>query len=135
VGTVVNNPILIVEQTLVHLEEGLPLRTAVLDSVRYRIRPIFMTTLGGLAGLLPLVLAPGAGSELYRGIGAVLLGGMLVSTVVTLVFVPALLTITVELKRGVTRLLGWNTDETAPLGAPEEIVPKERLAPEAAHGS
>jgi hydrophobic/amphiphilic exporter-1 (mainly G- bacteria), HAE1 family len=135
VGTVVNNPILIVEQTLVHLEEGLPLRTAVLDSVRYRIRPIFMTTLGGLAGLLPLVLAPGAGSELYRGIGAVLLGGMLVSTVVTLVFVPALLTITVELKRGVTRLLGWNSDETAPLGAPEEIVPAERLAPEAAHGS
>lgn len=124
VGTVVNNPILIVEQTLVHLEEGLPLRDAVLDSVRYRIRPIFMTTLGGLAGLLPLVLAPGAGSELYRGIGAVLLGGLLVSTVVTLVFVPALLTLTVELKRGIVRLLGWSVNEdTAPLVAPEEVVP------------
>lgn len=124
VGTVVNNPILIVEQTLVHLEEGLPLRDAVLDSVRYRIRPIFMTTLGGLAGLLPLVLAPGAGSELYRGIGAVLLGGMLVSTVVTLVFVPALLTLTVEAKRGFLWLLGWGpSEETAPLTAPEEVVP------------
>ena len=68
------------------------------ESVRTRIRPIFMTTLGGLVGLLPLVLAPGAGSELYRGIGAVLLGGLLVSTVVTLVFVPALLSLMMELQ-------------------------------------
>jgi HAE1 family hydrophobic/amphiphilic exporter-1 len=111
VGTVVNNPILIVEQTLVSLREstasgqaprepGSPSieHAAVLDSVRTRIRPIFMTTLGGLAGLLPLVLAPGAGSELYRGIGAVLLGGLLLSTIVTLVFVPALLSFMLDLR-------------------------------------
>jgi HAE1 family hydrophobic/amphiphilic exporter-1 len=97
VGTVVNNPILIVEQSLVHVrEDGLPIGQAVVESVRTRIRPIFMTTLGGLVGLLPLVLAPGAGSELYRGIGAVLLGGLLVSTVVTLVFVPAMLSLMME---------------------------------------
>lgn len=97
VGTVVNNPILIVEQSLVHVrEDGLPIGQAVIESVRTRIRPIFMTTLGGLVGLLPLVLAPGAGSELYRGIGAVLLGGLLVSTVVTLVFVPAMLSLMME---------------------------------------
>jgi len=97
VGTVVNNPILIVEQSLVHVrEDGLPIGEAVVESVRTRIRPIFMTTLGGLVGLLPLVLAPGAGSELYRGIGAVLLGGLLVSTAVTLVFVPALLSLMME---------------------------------------
>src|SRR5438034_2909767 len=57
-----------------------------------------MTTLGGLVGLLPLVLAPGAGIEFYRGIGAVLLGGLLISTVVTLVFVPALLSLMMELR-------------------------------------
>src|SRR6185436_7407041 len=97
VGTVVNNPILIVEQALVHVrEDGLPIGEAVVESVRTRIRPIFMTTLGGLVGLLPLVLAPGAGSELYRGIGAVLLGVLLVSTVVTLVFVPAMLSLMME---------------------------------------
>jgi HAE1 family hydrophobic/amphiphilic exporter-1 len=97
VGTVVNNPILIVEQSLVHVkEDGLPIGVAVVESVRTRIRPIFMTTLGGLVGLLPLVLAPGAGSELYRGIGAVLLGGLLISTAVTLVFVPALLSLMME---------------------------------------
>jgi hydrophobic/amphiphilic exporter-1 (mainly G- bacteria), HAE1 family len=127
VGTVVNNPILIVEQTLVHLDEGLPLREAILDSLRYRIRPIFMTTFGGLAGLLPLVLAPGAGAELYRGIGAVLLGGLLVSTVVTLVYVPALLTLTVETKNGVAWLFGWDrSPDEAPLTAPEEVVPPRR---------
>jgi HAE1 family hydrophobic/amphiphilic exporter-1 len=103
VGTVVNNPILIVEQSLVHMrEDGMPIGDAVIESVRTRIRPIFMTTLGGLAGLLPLVLAPGAGSELYRGIGAVLLGGLLVSTVVTLVFVPALLSLMMDFR---TRLI------------------------------
>jgi HAE1 family hydrophobic/amphiphilic exporter-1 len=97
VGTVVNNPILIVEQSLVHVrEDGLSIGEAVVESVRTRIRPIFMTTLGGLVGLLPLVLAPGAGSELYRGIGAVLLGGLLISTAVTLVFVPALLSLMME---------------------------------------
>jgi HAE1 family hydrophobic/amphiphilic exporter-1 len=99
VGTVVNNPILIVEQALLHVrEDDMPISQAVVESVRTRIRPIFMTTLGGLAGLLPLVLAPGAGSELYRGIGAVLLGGLLVSTVVTLVFVPALLSLMMQLQ-------------------------------------
>ncbi|MBW8884941.1 MAG: efflux RND transporter permease subunit, partial [Planctomycetia bacterium] len=99
VGTVVNNPILIVEQSLVHIrEDGLPVAEAVIESVRTRIRPIFMTTLGGLVGLLPLVLAPGAGSELYRGIGAVLLGGLLISTIITLVFVPALLSLMIDLR-------------------------------------
>jgi HAE1 family hydrophobic/amphiphilic exporter-1 len=121
VGTVVNNPILIVEQSLVHMrDDGLPLREAILESVRNRIRPIFMTTLGGLVGLLPLVIAPGAGSELYRGIGAVLLGGLLVSTVVTLVFVPAILSLTVEAQQKLARLLGFTTEE--PLVEPEPIL-------------
>ena len=100
VGTVVNNPILIVEQSLIHFhDDHMSIGDAVIESVRTRIRPIFMTTIGGLVGLLPLVLAPGAGSELYRGIGAVLLGGLLISTVVTLVFVPALLSVMIELQQ------------------------------------
>ncbi len=64
---------------------------AILDAVRSRIRPIFMTTFTTVLGLLPLVIVPGAGSDLYRGLGSVLLGGLLVSTVVTLVLVPLLL--------------------------------------------
>ncbi|MFN0019158.1 MAG: efflux RND transporter permease subunit [Pirellulaceae bacterium] len=112
VGTVVNNPILIVEQSLVHLrEDRMPIGEAVVESVRTRIRPIFMTTLGGLVGLLPLVLAPGAGSELYRGIGAVLLGGLLISTVITLVFVPALLSLMLDLQDRFYALLGWRRED------------------------
>ena len=92
IGTVVNNPILIVDRSLrlVREEEYEP-TDAILEGVRSRIRPIFMTTFTTVLGLLPLVLFPGAGSELYRGLGSVLLGGLLVSTVVTLVLVPLLL--------------------------------------------
>jgi len=125
VGTVVNNPILIVEQSLVHIrEDGLPVAEAVIESVRTRIRPIFMTTLGGLVGLLPLVLAPGAGSELYRGIGAVLLGGLLISTLITLVFVPALLSLMMDLR---ARLFPERAAESA---TPAELADEMRY-PEA----
>ncbi len=108
VGTVVNNPILIVEQALIHIrDEGMDYRRGVSEAVRTRVRPIFMTTCGGLIGLLPLVISPGAGSELYRGIGAVLLGGMLFSTVLTLLLVPALFSLLWELRAWVrSRLFG-----------------------------
>ena len=99
VGTVVNNPILIVEQALVHTrEDGMRPQQAVLESVRTRIRPIFMTASIGLFGLLPLVTSPGAGSELYRGLGAVLLGGLVASTVFTLIFVPALFSLVFQIR-------------------------------------
>lgn len=99
IGTVVNNPILIVHQALNHIrEDHMTARDAVLESVRTRIRPIFMTTTTTVLGLLPLVLFPGAGSELYRGLGAVVLGGLLVSTIFTLVFVPTLFTLTLKAK-------------------------------------
>lgn len=95
IGTVVNNPILIVHQSLNHVrEDGMTQRDAILASVRTRIRPIFMTTITTVLGLLPLVLFPGAGSELYRGLGAVVLGGLLFSTIFTLVLVPALFSLT-----------------------------------------
>lgn len=136
VGTVVNNPILIVEQALVHLrEDHMPIGEAVVESVRTRIRPIFMTTLGGLVGLLPLVLAPGAGSELYRGIGAVLLGGLLISTVITLVFVPALLSLLLDLQDRLYAALGWrredqydHDDDDTPLPAVVLESPRPRSA-------
>jgi HAE1 family hydrophobic/amphiphilic exporter-1 len=94
IGTVVNNPILIVHQALNHMrEDQMSRRDAVLESIRTRIRPIFMTTSTTILGLLPLVLFPGAGSELYRGLGSVVLGGLLVSTIFTLVLVPCLFTL------------------------------------------
>ncbi|MCP3666726.1 MAG: efflux RND transporter permease subunit [Gammaproteobacteria bacterium] len=92
VGTVVNNAILIVHQSLNNVRfEGQQGVEAVLHSVRTRIRPIFMSTTTSLFGLLPLVLAQGSGTELYRGLGAVILGGLAISTLLTLFVVPALL--------------------------------------------
>ena len=92
VGTVVNNAILIVHQALNNVRyQGITGKDAILASVRTRIRPIFMSATTSLFGLLPLVLATGQGSELYRGLGSVILGGLAVSTVLTLFVVPALL--------------------------------------------
>ncbi|MCA8988920.1 MAG: efflux RND transporter permease subunit, partial [Planctomycetaceae bacterium] len=106
IGTVVNNPILIVHHSLELMREtGLGHREAILESVRTRIRPIFMTTTTTVLGLLPLVLFPGAGSELYRGLGSVVLGGLVVSTLFTLVLVPVLFSVALEMKQGLARLI------------------------------
>ena len=98
IGTVVNNAILIVHQSLNHMryDHHSP-QQAILESVRTRIRPIFMTTATTVFGLLPLVLFPGAGSELYRGLGSVVLGGLLVSTLFTLLLIPTLFSLFMEL--------------------------------------
>lgn len=92
VGIVVNNAILIVHQSLYLLrDEGLPPIEAIEEATRNRIRPIFMSTLTSVFGMLPLVLFPGAGSELYRGLGAVVVGGLAMSAFLTLLTVPPLL--------------------------------------------
>ncbi len=91
-GTVVNNPILIVDETYQRLAEGAESAAdAVHGAVASRLRPILMSTLTTVCGLAPLVLIPGAGTELYRGLGSVVLFGLVYSTIVTLVFLPALL--------------------------------------------
>jgi len=97
IGTVVNNAILIVHQSLNHMrQDGMPHREAIRESVRNRMRPIFMSVSTSVLGMLPLVLFPGAGSELYRGLGSVVIGGLLVSTVFTLFLVPSLFSLTLE---------------------------------------
>ncbi|NQZ81235.1 MAG: efflux RND transporter permease subunit [Colwellia sp.] len=90
-GLVVNNAILLVYQTRTGEAEGLSRHDAVEQAVRLRLRPILMSTLTSICGMLPLLLIPGAGAELYRGIAAVIVGGMSVSTVFTLIFLPSLL--------------------------------------------
>lgn len=100
IGTVVNNPILIVHQSLNLIrKQNLAPNQAILESVRTRVRPIFMTTLTTVLGLLPLVLFPGAGSELYRGLGSVVLGGLLVSTIFTLALVPTLFSLMLDARQ------------------------------------
>lgn len=120
IGTVVNNPILIVHQSINLIQAGYPAREAVLESVRTRVRPIFMTTSTTVLGLLPLVLFPGAGSELYRGLGSVVIGGLIVSTAFTLLLVPTLFSLVFGFKQRLfgTTFGGTIVDEELP--APEE---------------
>ena len=87
-GTVVNNPILIVDRALSNLrEKGMQAREAVMEAVSSRLRPIAMSTVTTICGLAPLVFIPGAGTELYRGVGAIVLFGILGTAIVTLTFV------------------------------------------------
>ena len=98
-GLVVNNAILLVHQTRAMERHGLARRTAVSEAVGMRLRPILMSTLTSIFGMLPLLLVPGAGSELYRGLAAVIVGGTRVSAAFPLVLLPSLLRIGEGAKR------------------------------------
>ena len=106
-GVVVNNAILIVHQALNFLNghsdigediKNISPRQAIIKSVESRVRPILMSTLTSVGGMLPLVLMPGAGSELYRGLGAVVVGGLLIATIFTLFLVPVILSMIFDIK-------------------------------------
>lgn len=103
IGIVVNNAILIVHQALNNIRYyGMAHREAVIESTRTRLRPIYMTATTSLFGMLPLVVAPGPGSELYRGLGSVVLGGLALSTVFTIFVIPALLMFVIKMEEGKT---------------------------------
>lgn len=92
IGVVVNNAILIVHQSLNNVRyHNMDYIEAIVESTRSRLRPIYMSATTSIFGMLPLVLFPGPGSELYRGIGSVVLGGLALSTVFTVLVIPALL--------------------------------------------
>jgi HAE1 family hydrophobic/amphiphilic exporter-1 len=94
IGIVVNNAILLVHQTLLHLrEDGMSPVDAISEATRNRLRPIFMSTLTSVFGMMPLVLFPGAGSELYRGLGSVVIGGLSLSALLTLLLIPPLMSL------------------------------------------
>ena len=104
IGIVVNNAILIVHQALNNMRQAEPMaaREAIRESVQTRIRPIFMSVSTSVLGMMPLVLFPGAGSELYRGLGGVVVGGLILSTVFTLFLVPAMFSLSMDLKHALT---------------------------------
>ena len=121
-GTVVNNPILIVDRALSNLRDvGLDARQAVMEAVSSRLRPIAMSTVTTICGLAPLVFIPGAGTELYRGVGAIVLFGILGTAIVTLTFLPAL-------SISVFQLAGYGAK------TPKTRTPRSRVAPSPAPG-
>lgn len=134
VGVVVNNAILLVHQALNFMrgEEGqdpMSHADAIAESVRTRIRPIMMSVLTSVGGMLPLVLFPGAGSEMYRGLGSVVVGGLIVSTVFTLILVPLLFSLVQDMQQAAYNALGLAGGPKA-TNAPS-IIPDARPRPEA----
>ncbi len=123
-GVVVNNAILIVHQAGNFMsgkaltgdgsQEPMEPRRAISEAVRTRIRPIFMGAMTSVGGLLPLVLMPGSGSELYRGLGGVVVGGLVVSTVFTVLLVPLLLSLMLDFQRWLTGGVKHREDASAP---------------------
>lgn len=95
-GLVVNNAILLVHQARKGEAEGLSRTDAVAQAIRFRARPIFMSSLTSIFGMMPLMLIPGVGSEIYRGLATVIVGGMLASAALTLVLLPSLLRLETE---------------------------------------
>lgn len=118
IGVVVNNAILLVHQALNFMrgesDDNLEQSGAILDpmspidaiveSVKTRTRPILMSVLTSVGGMLPLVMVPGSGSEMYRGLGSVVVGGLLVSTIFTLLLVPLLFSLVMDMRQGMATL-------------------------------
>jgi multidrug efflux pump subunit AcrB len=97
-GTVVNNPILVVHRAVENMQRGGATAVeAVREAVEARLRPIAMSTITTICGLAPLVMIPGAGTELYRGVGVIVMFGILGAALVTLTMLPALLVSVLEL--------------------------------------
>ncbi|MCW8196037.1 efflux RND transporter permease subunit [Proteobacteria bacterium 005FR1] len=97
-GLVVNNAILLIDRSRRGQRAGLSLEEAIQSAIETRVRPIYMSTLTSVVGMLPLVLVPGVGSEIYRGLAVVIVGGMLVSTLFTVIFMASALRLTASIK-------------------------------------
>ena len=96
-GIVVNNAILIIHQMLNNIRAGMDERKALEISCETRLRPIMMTVITSVFGMIPLAFGEGAGTELYRGMGTALIGGLSVSAVFTLFLVPVLMSLMMDM--------------------------------------
>jgi HAE1 family hydrophobic/amphiphilic exporter-1 len=115
----VNNAILIVHQAQNFREAGQAPQEAVIASVVSRIRPIFITTTTTVLGMLPLVLTRGSGSELYRGLGSAVLGGLVVSALFTLLLTPVLYSLWLDLQEALGARLRRREATLPPFAAPK----------------
>ena len=120
-GLAIKNSILLVDYCLMAEAEGTPREEAVLESGEARMRPILMTTVAMIAGMLPIALGVGAGAEIRQAMAIAVIGGLITSTFLTLLVVPVVHTYIDDLERFVmTYGLGWlkrhREDEELPQG-------------------
>ena len=89
-GIVVNNAIVLIDYIKILLERELPLDQAIVEAGKTRLRPIFMTTMTTVFGMVPLSLGIGQGSEMYKGMAIAVIFGLIFSTLLTLILIPVL---------------------------------------------
>jgi len=90
IGIVVKNGIVLIDYIALNRERGMSIRRAVIDGGRSRLRPVVMTTLTTILGMVPMAVGTGQGAEMWRPMGTAVIGGLTFSTVLTLLFVPVL---------------------------------------------
>lgn len=90
IGIVVKNGIVLIDYISLNRERGMSIRRSVIDGGRSRLRPVVMTTLTTILGMVPMAIGTGEGAELWRPMGVAVIGGLTFSTILTLLFVPAL---------------------------------------------
>jgi HAE1 family hydrophobic/amphiphilic exporter-1 len=89
-GIVVNNGIVLVDYTNLLRKRGQAIEDAILNASRSRLRPVLMTSFTTMLGMIPMVMSKGIGSEIWRPLAITMIGGLLVSTLVTLILVPVI---------------------------------------------
>ena len=90
IGIVVKNGIVLIDYITLNRERGMSIRRAVIDGGRSRLRPVVMTTLTTILGMVPMAVGQGEGAEMWRPLGVAVIGGLTVSTILTLILVPVL---------------------------------------------
>ncbi len=90
IGIVVKNGIVLIDYISLNRERGMSIRRAVIDGGRSRLRPVVMTTLTTILGMVPMAVGSGQGAEMWRPMGTAVIGGLTFSTILTLLFVPML---------------------------------------------
>lgn len=122
-GTIVNNSILLLDFILAARKEGVPKNEAILGAVRLRIRPILMTTVSTVVGLMPLVLESAVGLERMSPLGIVASVGLIVGTFLTMVVVPVVYSGLDTIKVGLGRFIRWCWGAPPPESSAETLQP------------
>ncbi len=129
-GIVTKNSILLVDYTIINMQEGKTQRQALIEAGVSRLRPILMTSLATIAGILPLALGIGAGSEVRQPMGIAIMGGFTTSTMLTLVVVPVIFSYIDNLQSWIKNTLryGFGKKPPRPSAGEHEVIslPAER---------
>jgi multidrug efflux pump subunit AcrB len=126
-GIVTKNAIMLVDFAIEEVGRGVDRVTAIVDAGRKRARPIVMTTIAMAAGMLPSAMAFGAGGEFRAPMAIAVIGGLLMSTLLSLIFVPAFFILMDDLSRILTRLFGRFVGERDEPGEEEREEPQREL--------